>query len=177
MPKSDEWRYIGIDETNHGRFPEIFVAAYSNTAMDTHCHADGQFTKQRKSHNGLAGRLSHRGYSFIVVGKEILYGYREEQIFASVLVSLIRQIPRPSLEQIWIDGDLNEQKKEEMWRRLKKDCSITEKDISIQFGPKYDTKVYLVNLADEIAHHLYHQPLDKIARNPRKRDILLPNRK
>jgi len=34
MPRGEGWRYAGIDETNHGRFPEIFVAVYSDFPED-----------------------------------------------------------------------------------------------------------------------------------------------
>jgi len=174
MPRGNGWRYAGIDEANHGRSPEIFVAVYSDLLEDVYCHTTKQFPKRRNNHKSLAGRLAHRDYAFVIVSKDTLQTYREEQVFGSVVVSLIEPIIRLGrLEQIWIDGQPCHQQEEEMWRRLRREFGITEKDISIQFGPKYDTKVQIVNIADELAHHLFHRPLEKIAKNHHKVDLLL----
>ena len=141
----------------------------------TYCHAKEQFPKKRNSYKGLAGRLAHRDYSFVVVSKDTLQVYRAEQVFSAIVVSLIEPIIRQGrLEQIWIDGQFCRQQEEEMWRRPRKEWGITERDISIQSGPKYDTRVQLVNIADETAHNIFRKPLEKIVINHHKVDLLLP---
>jgi hypothetical protein len=40
--------YIGIDESNHGRFPEVFVATLSYSSKDIY---KGKFSKKRSRIN------------------------------------------------------------------------------------------------------------------------------
>ena len=42
------WSYIGIDESNHGRHPEIFVASFSRNQNDGVVYSGEKLNKRRK---------------------------------------------------------------------------------------------------------------------------------
>ena len=53
--------YIGFDESNHGRFPEIFVAAFSKLEKDI---LNKHPLSKKRHHRNLFIRFRRREYSF-----------------------------------------------------------------------------------------------------------------
>lgn len=173
--RDDAWSYVGIDETNHGRYPEIFVAAYSNNQKDVLTASNPVYAKKRHSHKGLPAKLTHRGYSFVIITRDLLEAYSEEEIFGAVISSLIAPIREPNPLEIHIDGDISPKKEEQMFRYL--DERSRMKGRKIIWGPKLDMRTPLVNLADETACWLFHKSLEKLTENPHEVMLSLLNQK
>ena len=59
------WKYVGIDESNHGRYPEIYVAAYSNFESDTEDMLKPEYPKIRvtRKDKNFSAKLGKRDYN------------------------------------------------------------------------------------------------------------------
>ncbi len=174
------WKYIAIDESNHGRSPEIFVASYSKSDADGFITSKISFPKYRNKHWERGSRLKGRDYRFIIADKTILNLISEEVLLGSVVSSFVGYaLEKEDLAipfNLLIDGEMNHKKIEEIYQRLKNDRKIKERDINLINGSHLDQRNQLVNISDERAHALYRLPLEKIVDNDRRLPLEIPER-
>lgn len=178
MHRGDVCRYIGVDESNHGRSPEIFVAVYSSHRSDISIQTSKLHPKKRTGHRYLASRLGNRAYSFLIVDRDVLHSTPEDIIVASVVSSFIGEARKDFALEVpfyfFIDGDISDKREREIRSRCEKDFGITCKEMHLSYGKDLDRKTFLVNLADEIAHTLYRKTLEKLVEHPRRVKLQLP---
>lgn len=151
--------YVGIDESNHGRVPEIYTAVFSEFPSDVNpCYS---LEKQRQNHQKLWAKLKRRDYSFLFVEKRDRYRF-DKDLLGVVVASLVvgsqtadRQI------KIFVDA-LEKQKINRLRSMVAELTGIEKKFLLIESGN--DEVLPLVNYADELAHFLFrHATLGAMA--------------
>ncbi len=151
--------YVGVDESNHGRIPEIYTAVFSTFDSDiTPCKG---LQKERKSHSRLWSMLTKRDYSFLLVGKPDRETLGKD-LLAAVVASLISgHVPQDHYARIFIDA-LEKSRIPRMRNLISQLSEIDRKQLSIEVGN--DDQLPIINNADELAHYLFrHATLDVLA--------------
>ena len=169
---AEGWKYVAIDESNHGKFPEILVAALSNTDSHVAERSRHAFPKLRKYHQGLDKKLANKGidYSFLLYTLAD-YEADRDKMFGIIVGSLLVGFDFRSPINVYIDGELRNPRKEYVERALMAVTGFRICNIAIHSGADLDKRVELVNAADEIAHSLYKKTLEKGAVHPKKRNL------
>ncbi len=169
--------FVGVDESNHGRYPEIYVAVFSTIHTDAVIYPSVRFHKNRRYHTTIKDELEKRDYSFLVFNKEDKDFARDDRFLGVVVASLIigqQPIVQSSAVKFYIDGKISARKYNPIEEIIRRATGIGI--IEINCGKDYDRRVQIVNLADETAHLLYKKTLEKIASHPKKkvlrRDLL-----
>ena len=136
--------YLGIDESNHGRFPEIFVGVSSNRDKDIEERVLEKIRDKRRQ-GILAGRKEFR-YILVPSDYRKLFDSYHAMIFV-VYAELIKAYPQT--EHVIIDGENRESE------RILKGLEFILKNVpQIEFIPKADMIIPIVNAADCIANRL-----------------------
>ncbi len=134
---------MGIDESNHGRYPEIFVAVYSEIPDDVVEHE--QLPKVRKRHGGaILPFLKSRSFRHILIPERYgdLFGGKGTSLV--VVSEFIRYFN--NLEGVIVDGEPKWDVIEGLEKMLHP-LPIPK----VSFVAKGDTKFGIVNLADHVA--------------------------
>ena len=164
--------YVGFDESNHGKYPEIIVATFSR---DSSMILESTIPKQRNHPASFLENLSC-DYTFLLnptEWKESNYSY----LMANIVGCLIKpKINFNDTVRILIDGEIKHSSDKEM-NHLKKNIAdiaeIHKSRLSLKFGPDFDRTYPLVNLADEIAHYIFRKLTpEKIAENSHLVELL-----
>ena len=150
--------YLGIDESNHGRYPEIFVGVHSTIAKDKR---KGEFPKIRRKIRSIEKEISDNGqkrdYRFVSIPEEFSDYLTRDQLALVAMSELIIFYDIPSnvngvtLDTVLIDGN--------------RSCSEVDKLKEIIYPhtpkinciPKGDKLYRIVNLADLAAHALFRE--------------------
>lgn len=148
--------YVGIDESNHGRFPEFFVCALSNFKKDT-LESNSKFPKKRADHKRLFTNFINRDYSFLMAFQDDYARIPPKEFIGIVISSLLDNKINNELEKIilLIDGVLDLPRKLYIKDILSDIYSLERTRIKVFSGKDFDKKYKLVNLADEMAHYLF----------------------
>ncbi|MEM3405590.1 MAG: hypothetical protein QW117_01285 [Candidatus Pacearchaeota archaeon] len=159
--------FVGIDESNHGKYPEIFVAAYSNKE-EYSIYLQNPIKKDRK-HLELNEKLRKVRYNFLILQEYDINRMKEvikkdkrinlsvrSIVFSSLLKGITRYYKDYSLE-ILIDGDLKIEELKSTKSLISKIERIPEENIFLYSGIKFDEHILIVNYADEIAHFLFRK--------------------
>ena len=170
---SKHTKYIGIDESNHGRFPEVFVAvisSYECDALNTQCWKKLRKNIKRFPHG------KYRDYTFLLAGKgdEDRIGKQKfiGKVIGSLIIEDIDPVKTNNLE-IYLDGD-HWTKSQEIYVRdyLSEIIEISKRNIKLNTGSALDEKLYLVHLADQRASTIKRWSLDKASKSKRQRELL-----
>ena len=177
LSSSNSELYIGIDETNCGRFPEIYVAAFSNLKKDSYSR-QFRLKKRRNDHNSLWGRLSRRGYSFLFLSKSDHERISKRDFLWTVIASLsedtLEEMKEVEKTSFIIDGEVLNSRLAYTRDSLAEYLSLGRNRLEVIAGAKYDEIYPIVNLADEIAHVLFrHSTPEKLSRNKHKKNLIL----
>lgn len=157
---------MGVDESNHGRFPEIFVAVFSRLEKDI---LEKKFIKKRGNSNPLKS-LGNRSYSFLQASKADYDRIPNKEFIGTIITSLFHEKKPNSFSnlELYIDGSRSPSQIIYTRDLLSETCEIPKDLISINHGPKYDQKYFIVNLADSIANHIFrHFSAKEMAYNPK----------
>jgi hypothetical protein len=146
-------KYLGIDESNHGRFPEIFVGLYSENPSDIYSNC--KLAKVRHNHS-LDNILKTRDFRFLTIDSRKISSYsKKENLFlpdssikAIALSHLIRYYNR--VEEIYVDGKLPSNTIEYL-----ESIIYPQKLPRIISEDKGDNKYPIINYADMVAHYIY----------------------
>jgi hypothetical protein len=161
--------YVGIDESNHGMYPEVFVAAMSGNKGYT---SKGVFSKRRTSDFPPLSSSAEVYYSFLLASRTDYRRFPKHEFLARVIKSLIRgEVPRGlgGLE-IYVDGSLFSYEIIPIISIISRACKISKGRIRVFSGRSYDQTYSLVNLADAIAHNLFrHNNLESLSKNNHQR--------
>ena len=150
-----EKAYLGIDESNHGKFPEIFVAVCSNYKKDIkRKNEEDMLPKHRKDLN-LENILKKRFFRHLLMPKNLGHKYDDREIKIIAFSTLINYFN--DLELVIIDGKGKDSTIREIENLL-----IFDNKPTIIFEPKGDRYYPIVNVADYVAHKLFKHYTKKV---------------
>ena len=166
--------YVGVDESNHGRFPEILVGAMSGLEEDV---IKGSYTKQRKILTVPPSWLNERDYSFLVIEKKDSWRLQKPEFLGTEISSLLQGIENPKLNHlsIFLDGIPTEIGRLYVRDMVSEVCAFPRENITFNFGPRLDETYSLVNLADAIAYNLAFNSNPETWENHPSRKYLIKN--
>ena len=144
--------YAGIDESNHGNFPEIFVAVFSYTKRLT---IEGERLPKIRSHIGTKDALFQNRYSFLILRKDDTKRIPKNKLQGVVVSSLIfpkRRLIRSRGLDVFLDGEVSSGKIRYIRDMATDICSANKEAIRIHAGAGLDIKIPLVNRADRFAN-------------------------
>jgi hypothetical protein len=148
--------YLGIDESNHGRWPEIFVAVYSKFYQDIVEHEKQLSKVRRNGSSAVLPVVKNRTFRHILIPEN--YGHSVGSDGASLVVisEFIKYFD--DVEEVVIDG--KPKWEGHMIENLETLVHPTKLP-KVSFIIKGDTKFKLVNLADHVANllHKYYSKL------------------
>ena len=146
--------YMGIDESNHGSFPEIFTAVFSNSYKDLE-YRGHNLSKLRYSDRDyqikIEKMLRNTNFNFSVFPNQ----FREFQSYFSV-VFLYEALKRIKPNEVIFDGSdgVIFRNSEKLQRDLYDNHNRYKPKIII--GEKADISYPLVNKADALSYYLFH---------------------
>ena len=173
LMKLDEGlKYVGIDESNNGKYPTIFVAVFSIFAQDAIIYPNEKYEKIRKKKGQdpetyLKRKLAKRDYRFVLIDKEQFNRYKDS-ILERIILTLTSVDRLDFQPHLLIDGRVPMDKLD----CLENNEDLLKKKALISFGDRLDERCYLVNLADALASFLYHQTVEQLSRNKRKLSLI-----
>ena len=149
--------YLGIDESNHGRFPEIHVGVFSNHRPDWR---KGEYCKSRKKSMPINGALREnnleRDYRHVLTPKDHTKIFSKDQLALISITELVWFFSEESfmldddgIEKVLIDGDKDPRGRDKLKEMI---YPLTPK---IEFVPGGDRKYRIINLADMAAYQLF----------------------
>jgi len=151
---------FGIDESNHGRYPEFFVAVSSQVHSDF-VEVPELLPKIRKKAsqdftNTLFSRFHCRKYSYLTVSKEDFSRWHKYEQKGIIISSLLYPLPKISVLELYLDGELRSDILKNTRSLVSDFLNIRGKcTINIFTGKDLDRRVSIVNLADQLAHYFY----------------------
>ena len=93
---------------------------------------------------------------------------RKEARLSEIITSLVRyDVPIELPLKIYIDGKVREEEQRRIIEMLSAKRKINQSEIEVYAGDKFDERVEIVNLADEIANWLFRKPLSWLSENKR----------
>jgi len=142
----------GIDDSNHGQFPEIWAAVFSTNPEDIILR---KYQGRRNNSKQLKLDVSSRAYSFLEVSREESERLGEN-LLARVAVSLItdyRLHHHFNKLELVIDGRVTREDK----KRIRESLCGFQNGVNIKGICKVGNYKYpkILAIADELAHHLY----------------------
>ena len=174
LKKTGDVLYLGIDESNHGRFPEIFVAVASFNYQDTVIFSGTQ--KIRNNTQSLFSSLKSRDYRYLIVGKEDYRIYGGKKLMPKICSRLLGGFNQNyDFLKIFIDGEVNREQKKYLKEFLLEDKCETEL-ISINQVPKgaHKKSNNIILLADGWANWIYKQTIqNNLTKGMRERRLAI----
>ncbi len=166
--------YVGIDESNHGRFPEVFTAVISNLKNDA---IKRKYMKKIKKDFKRFPHGQYRDYTFLLAQKVDYERIPSREMIGTVIGSLIvEDIDSRHTEnlEIYLDGGHWTPSSQIYTRDYVSDIlSISKENLQLKIGKDLDRKRYVVNLADQQARKIHRKwSLEKASKSKRKRDLL-----
>jgi len=174
------WYNIGFDETNNDAHPAIYVAAFSSFHNDIKIHDKPCFSKTRKNHEKDNGRhrkisriLNTRDYSFLFYSETDKKLLKRPKKLGIILSSLIYNQPRRDHVNILVDGRYHRDEINFAIDILHERIGLEKDCINFSYGPAFDRRVKLVNIADEVAHWLANsKSLRQLTLNKKQKQII-----
>ena len=147
------WGFVGVDETNNGRFPLIYAAVFSNHFPDI-AESEKLMVKRRRNHQEIYEKLTGKHYSFTIIQRDDLDLIDSHQVKGIALASLVSGIELKIPFRLYMDGALSERESDFIMSSLEGVTGIDRESINLYSGKDLDRKIKLVNIADETAHWL-----------------------
>jgi len=102
---------LGVDESNHGRDPEVFVAVYSDNPREI--RARDQLLKKDRDNGQLERELKNYDYRFILFSRKFKQYFNEHLIKVIAISEFISYFQNNeqfgNLEKVVFDGELRKQ--------------------------------------------------------------------
>lgn len=139
--------FLGIDESNHGRIPEIFVGVFSTLGKDIR-KSNFEKNRDKRSFPNLNDNQFYKHIIFDETSKKI--ATEKLPIIATLefLKYYSKFNPEVPLSRIYLDGEALPNQKELLEKNL-------PYNIKVNWEPRSDIKYGIVNFADIIANRLY----------------------
>lgn len=177
MPEGD-FLYVGIDESNHARFPEIYVSVMSNFCEDI---SRQKLSKKRRDHGNLFARLNKRRYSFLLFDEPMFKafnktnGIKERRFLATIIPNLLdkEKLMEYGNTDIYIDGEMPSLTQKYLRDAISEFCGVEKRKLSVIAGAHFDQIYPVVNMADEMAHYLFrHKSMEELLESPNIRYLV-----
>jgi len=154
--------YLGVDESNHGKFPEIFAACISNKKNYA---IEREFNKIRSSKKRRYKLLADLNYKHIIFTKDF-GGIINSENYKTIAIGEFSRFYSKfhNLEKVFMDGPLPHKQAEKVMEML----YGIDKNIEFRFGIALDKKIKLVNQADNLANFLFRYYRDSPEENKTK---------
>ncbi len=137
--------FLGIDESNHGRVPEVFVAVYSQIPEDI---KDIGGLEKKRGNSTINEILCGRDYRHILIPAEVKEEFEQRHVQMIVLSEFAKCFG--NLEKILVDGQVRAQIIEEVKKEISSIACPTI--VGVEKG---DTRIKLINIADQLANYLF----------------------
>ncbi|MDP2750751.1 MAG: hypothetical protein Q8O89_08025 [Nanoarchaeota archaeon] len=140
--------YVGIDESNHGRVPEIFVAVYSSNLSDIERINE---LPKRRNKKEIGDILEATDFKHIIISQEYRNLMTDQGMLLVAVSELVNGFSEQnySIDMVFVDGQVKERTLNEIRKNIKPACN------RILFEPNADKTFPVVNLADYIANGLH----------------------
>ena len=160
MIKIEKRGYLGIDESNHGRFPEIYVGVFSLNECSIR---PGKYAKKRKKKRieNILDPAEDYKHLIIKQGYRDIFGGRGIKIIA--LAEIIGSFK--NLNRIIFDGFLDQKELMNLERIL------YPINIDLHTESDADRHFKIVSKADQIAYRLYNYYTNQFNINNKKKYI------
>lgn len=170
--------FMGIDESNHGRFPEVFAGIFSSFKSDavlkgSRVKKEDLLPKTRKHKENPISKFGERYYSFLIAEKKDYDRFNNREFIGNVVASLLdRNIPE-DLDRllVFIDGNDFESRRNYAKDLIVDRYSLKRDQVKISSGGNFDRQYPLVNLADKLAHYFFRNS-HEMENNPHRREFL-----
>lgn len=149
--------YLGIDESNHGIVPEVFVGVYSLSKCDSHIKK----YPMQKDRNSLA-LPNDQFYRHVLISSSIRSKVNDDLIkiiAASELIGYFSDCDCNGISRVIFDGSGNDSVLEDILKM------VYPQKPRIDFKPRSDQLYGLVHVADNIAYNLARHYSDPNAFN------------
>ncbi|MBI2629139.1 hypothetical protein HYW74_03580 [Candidatus Pacearchaeota archaeon] len=172
--------YVGIDESNHGRYPEFFAAALSEYAFEGQIISLNDKGKLlNKVHNrdvSLEQLAKENHHSFLILNEGVVRSQREKTL-GVICASLLLEEINSDINEIFINIDGEHQKQELYYVKafVSHIAKISIRKIYIESGKKLDQRCPIVNRADMLAYVFsvnYKDNKHYILNFPRRKHLL-----
>jgi hypothetical protein len=166
---------VGLDETNNGIFPTIYVSVFSDRAEDQNIFVGNEFSKYRKSHKKLMDKLEERQYSYLLLVREdneLIQPYKKVGV---VLGSLVKDKKIEDNLKVYVDGIIPQKTADYAYGILKDMTGLAKSSIQIYSGKDLDRKNKLVNLADELAHSFLYRTINSMREDKHYKQLIIPH--
>ena len=164
--------FLGIDESNHGRFPEIYTATCSSDLEKIKIYDNANLEKIRCLKD-IGTILDKTNFKYIVIEKvyKESFGIRGTKII--VLTEFFNAFK--NVHTAYVDGELIDSVKTGVRDILGKNNTPNIADII-----RGDKKIELINMADRIAYYLFRNYTGNTAatkeiRNKYLKNLITPN--
>jgi len=155
--------FLGIDESNHGRFPEIFVGTFSPYKKYV---KEGCFDKQRDVANRNFLDIPYRHLIFSLTDSQIIGRVNIPIVAVCELAKYAHSLK--SLHTIFLDGELSSKQRS----AIEKIIFDIHKKTTLRVEPQLDTSLCLVNEADNRANALHRYYAKYGKKGSSKKDYL-----
>jgi len=164
--------YAGIDESNHGRFPEIYVSAFHNAKK---LITEKEMLPKIRHHKNTEDLLEKIDYSFVILRKDDLERLDKRQAQGFIISSLVyrkRRAARNIGLSVFIDGEVPTSNLIYAKDIVSSMCEIPKDCLDFYAGPKLDKRLQLVNYADRFAHYFHGKSLRHLSEDRKMVDLL-----
>ena len=167
--------YVGLDECNHGKYPEFFIAAMSHRPGDGFPVTPNKLAKIRRPRIPPFASLGGREYTFLEANDGHYASVKQHEFLGTVITSLIWKSVGEELEELllFIDGEKTNREINYARGMIVERTHLEEKRIHISAGAKYDEMFGIVNFADALANSLWRiRGKENQNREKHRRDFL-----
>ncbi len=162
--------YMGVDESNHGRFPEIFVAAFTGSEQYSSFK-----TVSRKKPMYFFENPGLIDYHLLLATRSDYDRIPKNEFLGIVIVSLLQDYPLKNFDSldVFIDGEVGSNSSLFVKEFLSKHYSFQKNRISVTSGADLDRKHSLVKAADLFAHKFFKESTpEKLSQNLRQKKLI-----
>ncbi len=135
--------YLAIDESNHGKFPEVYVAAFSNNIDDISLKNRNIIGKARCLDN-IEKVVLNSSYKHLIVTSDMVEEFGIVPVRLAVTAELISKFW--NINKVLIDGYIQKSYLDELNKLFP--------EIGLRVEIKADQWYPLANIADQIAYYL-----------------------
>ncbi len=153
---------VGIDESNHGRVPEIFVAVYSPYLGDI---KRAKELPKKRNKKEIADILEDAEFKHLVISQEYRNLMTDQGMLLVAVSELVMDYSEAygPIDMVFVDGEIRPRTLEMIRENIKPVCT------RILFEANADKTLPIVNRADYIANGLHrHYSRFKNAADSRK---------
>ncbi len=164
--RGDSNLYIGFDESNHGKSPEVFVTSFSRDPKDIQERSIG---KTRTHKPSFLDTISY-DYTFMLLQAYDMHNPGYLNLFGNVLGSLIKdRVHSNDSLYLFVDGEIKHSTEKEIHDLkdiIANVSGINRSQLTLRYGPDFDRIYPIVNVADELAHYIFRKLTpEKMAEN------------